>query len=79
MNVKKNDETTATEWKRTWINVYGVPLMGWDYNNFYKIGCIFGRVLSIDHSNFDRVKILIITDCLFKINCEMIIAIENHQ
>lgn len=57
--------------------MYGVLLSGWGYENFFSIGNIFGRVLSVDHSNFDRAKILIITDCLFNINCEMEIDIEG--
>ena len=69
-----NDESSML-WRETWIKVYGVPLIGWDYKNFYKIGCVFGRVLSVNQKNFECAHILIITDCLFEINNKLSLEI----
>lgn len=32
--------------RETWINVYGMPLIAWGYDNFFNIDCILGRVIS---------------------------------
>lgn len=69
--------TVASLWKETWISVYGVPLAGWGYEIFYDIGCVFGRVISVNYSNFDCAKILVITDCLFTINYKLLINIDG--
>lgn len=43
-----NDESAAL-WRATWVTVYGVPLVAWGYQNFYNIGCILGRVISVEY------------------------------
>lgn len=77
--IRNVSSASASIWKEAWISVYGVPLFGWNYENFYNIGCVFGRVKSIDYSNYDCAKILVISDCLFTINCKMLIEIEEIQ
>lgn len=65
------NDTIASQWREVILHVYGVPLTAWNYDNFHEIGSVFGRVLSIDYSQFDKSKILMITDCLFRINCKL--------
>lgn len=79
MELRDVTRSCSSLWKETWIKVYGVPLGGWNYNNFYNIGNIFGRVLSVDYSGFECAKILIITDCLFIINCNMLLELEGNM
>lgn len=45
--------------------------------NFYSIGCVFERVMSINYSRYDCDKILVISDCLFTMNCKMLFEIED--
>lgn len=59
-----------------WIIIYEIPLKAWTYENFYQTGCIFRRVLSVNYKSLDITKILIGTDCLFKINCKMAFDVE---
>lgn len=51
--INDNDER-ASLWIETWINIYGVPLIAWGYDNFFNIGCVFGRVISTDYRGFER-------------------------
>lgn len=69
LDIRDVNSKCAPLWRRTWIKVYGVPLSAWGYENFYNIGSIFGRVLSVNYSNFDFASVLVYTDCLFLINC----------
>nr|CCA66177.1 hypothetical protein [Beta vulgaris subsp. vulgaris] len=73
-NVNKH---SAALWRETWINIYGTPLIAWEYRNFLKIGSIFGRVKSILYGEYDCAHILIITDCLFDINCKIQLQIDE--
>ena len=75
-DVNKN---SASLWRETWLTIHGVPLTAWTHGNFYKIGCIYGRVLSVDYSGYECVKILIYTDCLFKINNQLLFDIEDKR
>lgn len=34
--------------------------------NFYNIGCIFGKILSVKYSKLDCAKVTILIDCLFQ-------------
>lgn len=61
------------------MKIHGVPPSGWGYDNFYNIGCVFGRVISVNHSNFNHATALVITDCLFLINCKMVLDLMGHQ
>lgn len=80
MEIRNVNNSCTTQWRETWIKVYGVPLAAWSYDNFYKIGCIFGKVLSVRYDNFDCASILTVTDCLFKINCKMgLMLMEKSQ
>lgn len=53
--------------------------MAWSYENFYNIGCIFGRAISIDHSRFDHTNILVFTDCQFKINAKLALEMNERE
>lgn len=77
--LKEIEEDNSSKWKETWIRIYGVPLKSWSYENFFNIGCVFGRVLSIEYSNFDCAKVLLLTDCLFNINCSMIFDVNGKK
>ena len=77
IDIRNVNSTVSSQWKQTWIRIYGLPLSAWGYDNIYKIGCLFGRVLSVDHSNFEYARILIFTDILFSINCKLAIDMEG--
>lgn len=79
MEVRNAARKTSSLWRETWITIYGVPLHAWSYDNFYKIGCIFEKVLSVNQQQFEYTKILISTDCLFKINCKMALDMEGDK
>lgn len=73
------NDVCATKWKEAWIRIYGVPLKSWAYENFFNIGCVFGRVVSVDYSSFEYARVNILTDCLFNINCKLIINVEGKK
>ena len=70
---------TSTRWREISLNIVGVPLSAWNYDNFHKIGSVFGRVISMDYSSFVFAKAIIITDCLFNINCKMWLSIDDQK
>lgn len=67
----------ATKWREIWLNVYRVPIDAWTYYNFHMIVCVFGKVISIDHSSFGHAKFIVHTYHLFKINCKMGLDVEE--
>lgn len=73
------NEQSSSLWRETWLNIYGTPLMAWSYDNFYNIGCIFGRVLSVNYQNLDCAHVLVITDCLFEINGKVALEMDDMQ
>lgn len=77
ITIKDADNRSATLWREVWINVYGVPLFAWGYENFRNIGSIFGRVISVNYKDFECANIMIYTDCLFDINCKISMEIED--
>lgn len=79
VELKDDDDECFWKWLKTQVRIYVVPLIGWDYENFYKVGSIFGRVISVDHSNFHCAWVIILTDCLFMINCKIILEIEDWK
>lgn len=79
INLRNVNSKVGSLWKITWISVYGILLMAWGYKNFFKIGCVFGRIISVNYSNYDCAKNLIITGNLFTINCIMLLDVEGIQ
>ena len=73
-----NDQS-ATLWRKTQINIYGVPLIAWGYEIFFNIGCVLGRVISVDYRNYEYATVVIITDCLFEVNCKLMIEIDGKK
>lgn len=59
-DLREVNDACATKWKESWIKIYGVPLRSWSYENFFNIGCVFGRVLSVEYSSFEYARILFI-------------------
>lgn len=56
------NKSCAAIWRKTWINIYGMLLAAWCYDNFFKIGNIYGRVVSVEYSRMDCAKVMIIAD-----------------
>lgn len=77
MSITNVNDHSAALWRETWISVYGVPLIAWNYNNFLNIGSVMGRVISVNYKNYDCANILIFTDCLFDINCKLSLEIAD--
>lgn len=65
MAIRNVNDQSANLWRETWMKIYGVPLIAWGYDHFYKIGCVFGRVLSVNYKDYDCAYVLVFTDCLF--------------
>lgn len=57
----------------------------WGFNislelrNFHNIVSIYRRVISNDYSSFECVEVMLITDCLFKINCKLHLEIGKKK
>ena len=79
IEIRNVNKHSATLWRETWISIYGTPLIAWGYRNFHKIGSVFGRVKSISYERYDCAHILIITDCLFDINCKIQLQIDEEN
>ena len=79
MDIRNVNSMSSSKWRESHLKIYGMPLHGWGYENFYNVGCIFGRVTSVDYSSFEYAKITVITDCLFSINCKLVIEVEDKS
>lgn len=44
------------------------PFIFLEFWIFFNIGCVYGKVLSVEYSRFDHARIMILTSCLFRIN-----------
>lgn len=73
-----NDESSMM-WRETWLKVSGVPLIAWGHENFYKIGCVYGRVLSVNQKNYECAYILVFTDVLFQINNKLSLDVQGKK
>ena len=79
MEIRNVNRSCAARWRQTWVTIYGVPLSAWNYENFFNIGNVYGRVLSVNYSRMDYAKVLIITDCFFLINNPLILDINGDK
>lgn len=77
MVVRNVNDQSSSLWRETWIRIHGVPLIAWGYDNFYKIGCIFGRVISVNYNEFDCAYIQVFTDGLFELNGKLSMGIGD--
>lgn len=55
----------------------GFLLLHEDTIFFPDIGCIFGRVVSVNYKNLDYAFAMIYTDCLFDISCKIALEIDD--
>lgn len=79
LDIRDVNESSVGLWRETWITIYGVPIVAWNYENFMNIGSVYGQVRSVEYSRMDYAKILIITDCFFHINNPLLLEIrEKH-
>ena len=79
MDIRNVNSMSSSKWRESHLRIYGMPLHGWGYENFYNAGCIFGRVTFVDYSSFEYAKITVITYCLFSINCKLVIEVEDKS
>ena len=79
MMIRDINNAIAAQWRQTSLKIHGVPITAWNYENFHKLSSVFGRVISIDYSNFDCAKVLLISDCLFRINCKMYLKMDEGK
>ena len=79
ITVRNVNDHSATLWRETWLKIYGMPITAWGYENFYNVGCIFGRVISVNYKEFDCAYVLVITDCLFEINGKIAMEIDKSE
>ncbi|XP_048494804.1 uncharacterized protein LOC125494938 [Beta vulgaris subsp. vulgaris] len=76
-DLRNVNSRSASLWRETWLTIYGVPLIAWSYETFYNIGCIYGKVLSVDYSRKDLGRIMILSDCFFTINNPILIEVNG--
>ena len=79
MAIRNVNDQSASLWRETWIKIHGMPLIAWGYDNFYKIGCIFGRVLSVNYTEYDCAHVLIFTDSFSELNGKMSMSIGDKK
>ncbi|KAJ8451976.1 LOW QUALITY PROTEIN: hypothetical protein Cgig2_016557 [Carnegiea gigantea] len=82
IDIKRWDRYECCETRRTWIEVFGVPLHGWNWENFKNIVEIWGMVECWDTPiketfSFESMRILISADRLHSIEDELILSIED--
>ena len=80
LTIRNVNNHSSSLWRETWLKIYEMPIAAWGYENFYNVGCIFEKVISVNYKfEFDCAYVLVITDCLFEINGKVSMEIdENH-
>ena len=79
ISIRNVNSQSASLWRESWLNIYGVPLIAWGHKKNYDIGCIFGRVISVNYKNYDSTQVLVYTYCLFNINCKISLEIDDKK
>lgn len=82
--IKPWNENIEFKWRETWITCFGIPINAWSFDNFIELGSVGGNVISINaeaskQERFDKCRIHIITDCMFKINDRIIFEVDEKQ
>lgn len=78
MEIRPVNKSSAAIWRQTHLVIYGVPLSAWNYENFFNIGNIYGRVISVEYARMDCAIVTVITDCFFLINNPVILNVEGE-
>ena len=66
------------------MEVYGVPLRGWLWENFKRISELWGRLITLGKSiaykeSLESMKMLVITDTFYRIEEEMLLSIDEKD
>lgn len=77
--IKNVNDVIGSLWREIWKKIMGYLLSdGAQLWKFYKVGCMFAKVLLIDYWGFDCAKVVcIITGCLLFINCKILMKIDG--
>lgn len=79
LELRDVNNSSAAIWREAWLTIYGVPITAWSYDNFFDIGSIYRKVLSIDYSRMDYARVLVITDCFFMINNPIMFTVDTKN
>ncbi|KAL8503150.1 hypothetical protein ACS0TY_022046 [Phlomoides rotata] len=83
LNIRKWCFNDIIRIRQTWINVYGVPLHGWNVATFSDIGSKWGKVLAIQQDTINKTRlaqgqILVETWLWERIDKKMVITINQQ-
>ena len=81
-SIEKWSITDKAEYRRTWVEVFGVPVHRWTKENFQKIAEVWGRLISLDSlddpiTNYESMKLLIATDHFYRIEGDVLFQIGS--
>jgi len=80
--IKRWDRYACSTTRKVWLEVFGVPPLGWKWENFKRIADNWGHLISLGKSiaktnTFDSMRMLLETDILVRIDDEFILKIED--
>ncbi|KAJ8420960.1 hypothetical protein Cgig2_012930 [Carnegiea gigantea] len=81
--IKKWSRYECCDYRKLWLEIFGVPPHGWLWKNFNSVGEIWGRVVCLSkpiyHTNsFENMKILIVTDVLQRIEEDLFLILRDE-
>jgi len=81
-SIEKWSITDKAEYRRTWVEVFGVPIHGWTKENFQKIAEVWGKLLSLESvddpiPSYESMKMLIATDHIYQIHGDILLQVGN--
>ena len=81
-SIEKWSITDKAQYRRTWIEVFGVPIHGWTKENFQKIAVIWGKLISLESMDvsipsYESMKMLIATDHVHQIHGDILFQVGN--
>ena len=77
--IKKWDKYETCGTRRVWIEILGVPPIGWDEENFIQIAELWGRKVCLDEKShsFEVMRVLVDTDIFNTIEAELLLFLGD--
>ena len=81
-HINKWSKYEKAETRQVWLEIFGVPVIGWTEMNFKEIAKIWGSLVRLEEGtdstvNFESMKMLITSDHFHRIESEILLQIED--
>lgn len=75
--IKDVDDKSTFLWRENWLKIVEVPLIGWSYEIFYKIGCVFRRTIYVNYKEYNYAYVMVFTGILLALKNKLSLKIDG--